>query len=58
MTKGVALDVKGTVLPGGQNFDQKAQKRPGKNKVGRKNLWPNFGQILLKVAEKGPKNIS
>jgi hypothetical protein len=46
MTKGVALDVKGTVLPGGRNFDQKAQKRP------------NFGQILLKVAEKGPKNIS
>jgi hypothetical protein len=27
------------------------------NKVGRKNLWLNFGKILLKVAEKGPKNI-
>jgi hypothetical protein len=58
MTKGVALDVKGTVLPGGRKFYQKAQKRPGKNKVGQKNLWPNFGQILPKVGEKGPKNIS
>ncbi len=31
------------LLPGGQNFGQKAQKGPGKTKVGRKNLWPNFG---------------
>jgi hypothetical protein len=45
------------VLPGGRNFGQKAQKGPGKNKVGRKNLWPNFGQILPKVAEKGQKKI-
>jgi hypothetical protein len=45
------------VLPGGRNFGQKAQKGPGKNKVGRKILWPNFGRILLKVAEKGPENI-
>jgi hypothetical protein len=28
----------GAVMPGGQNFSQKAQKGPGKNKVGRKNL--------------------
>jgi hypothetical protein len=41
----------------GQNFGQKAQKGPGKIKVGLKNLWPNFGQILPKVAEKGPGNI-
>jgi hypothetical protein len=45
------------VLPGGRKFGQKAQKGPGKNKVGRKNLWPNFGRILPKVAEKGQKKI-
>jgi hypothetical protein len=45
------------VLPRGRNFGQKAQKGPGKNKVCQKNLWPNFGKILPKVAEKGPKNI-
>jgi hypothetical protein len=43
------------VLPGGRNSGQKAQKGPEKKKVGRKNLWPNFGRILPKVAEKGPK---
>jgi hypothetical protein len=31
------------VLPGGRNSGQKAQKGPQKKKVGRKNLWPNFG---------------
>jgi hypothetical protein len=41
------------VLPGGRNFGQKGQKGPWKNKVGRKNLRPNFGRILPKVAEKG-----
>jgi hypothetical protein len=40
------------VLSGGRNFGQKAQKGPKKNKVGRKNLWLNFGRILPKVAEK------
>jgi hypothetical protein len=45
------------VLPDGRNFVQKAQKGLGKNKVGQKNLWPNLGKILLKVAEKGPMNI-
>jgi hypothetical protein len=45
------------VLPVGRNFGQKAQNGLGKNKVSRKNLWSNFGQILRKVAEKGPKNI-
>jgi hypothetical protein len=45
------------VLPGGRNFGQKAQKGPEKNKVGRKNLSPKFGQSLPKVAEKGPENI-
>jgi hypothetical protein len=30
------------VLPGGRNFGLKAQKGQGKNKVSRKNLWPNF----------------
>jgi hypothetical protein len=44
-------------LSDGRNFGQKAQKMPGKNKVGRENLWPNFSQILPKVAEKGPKNM-
>ncbi len=32
-----------TVLPGCRNSGQKAQKGPQKKKVGRKNLWPNFG---------------
>jgi hypothetical protein len=41
----------------GRNFGQKAHKGLRKNKVGRKNLWLNFGKILPKVAEKGPKNI-
>jgi hypothetical protein len=45
------------VFPGGRNFGQKAQKGPGKKKVGRKNLLPNFGRILPKVAEKGPEDI-
>jgi hypothetical protein len=41
------------VMPGGRNFSQKAQKGPGKIKLtGR-----ICGQILLKVAEKGPKKI-
>jgi hypothetical protein len=31
------------VLPGGRNSGQKAQKGPQKKKVGRNNLWPNFG---------------
>ncbi len=31
------------VLPGGRNFGQKAQKGVPEKKVGRKNLWPNFG---------------
>jgi hypothetical protein len=38
-------------------FQLKSSKGPEKNKVGWKNLWPNFGQILPKVAEKEPKNI-
>jgi hypothetical protein len=42
------------VLPGARNSGQKAQKGPEKKKVGRKKLWPNFGRILPKVAEKGP----
>jgi hypothetical protein len=37
------------VLPGGGNSGQKAQKGPGKKRVGRKNSWPNFGRILPKV---------
>jgi hypothetical protein len=45
------------VLPGGRNSGQKAQKGPGKKRVGRKNSWPNFGRILPKVAEKGLKKI-
>jgi hypothetical protein len=43
------------VLPGGRNSGQKAQKGPEKKKFGRKNLWPNYGRISSKVAEKGPK---
>jgi hypothetical protein len=42
------------VLPGGRNFGQKAQKRPGKNKVGQEEFVAEFYQ---KLAEKGPKNI-
>ncbi len=44
-----------SVLPGGRNSGQKAQKGPEKKKFGRKNLWPNYGRISSKVAEKGPK---
>jgi hypothetical protein len=40
------------VLPGGRNSGQKAQKGPEKKKFGRKNLWPNYGRISSKVAEK------
>jgi hypothetical protein len=47
-----------SVLPGGRNFGQKAQKGPGKNNVGRKSLWPNFGRILPKVAERVPRIFS
>ncbi len=43
------------MLPGGRNSGQKAQKGPEKKKFGRKNLWPNYGRISSKVAEKGPK---
>jgi hypothetical protein len=46
----------GTSVARWPKFRQKAQKERGK-KVGRKNLWPNVGQILPKVAEKGPKKI-
>jgi hypothetical protein len=49
------LQVSGSVLPGGRNSGQKAQKGPEKKKFGRKNLWPNYGRISSKVAEKGPK---
>jgi hypothetical protein len=45
------------VLPGGRNSGRKAQKGPQKKKVGRKNLWPNFGCFYQKVAEKGPQKI-
>jgi hypothetical protein len=41
------------VLPGARNSGQKAQKGPQKNKVARKNLWPNFGWILPKSGRKG-----
>jgi hypothetical protein len=41
------------VLPGGRNSGHKAQKGPQKKKVGRKNLWPNFGCILPKSGRKG-----
>ncbi len=44
------------VLSGDRNSGQRAQKGPGK-KVGRKYSLPNFGQILAKAAEKGPKKI-
>jgi hypothetical protein len=33
------------VLPDGRNFGLKAQKGPGKNKTGQKDLWPNFNKI-------------
>ncbi len=36
-------------------FRPKSSKGPGKNKVVRKNLWPKFGRIFPKVAEKGSK---
>jgi hypothetical protein len=39
------------VLPDGRNFDQKALKGPRKNKVGRRNLWPNFSKSGRKGAE-------
>jgi hypothetical protein len=45
------------VLPVSRNSGQKAQKGPGKKKVGWKNLRSNIGRILPKVAEKGPKKI-
>ncbi len=40
------------MLPDGRNSGQKAQKRGERKKVGQKNSWPNFCQILPKVAEK------
>ncbi len=52
--------LQGAVLPGGRNSGQKAQKGPQKKKVkkvGRKNLWPNFGWILPKSGRKGPQKI-
>jgi hypothetical protein len=45
------------VLPVVEISAKKLTRGLGKNKVGRKNLWLNLGKILLKVAEKGPKNI-
>jgi hypothetical protein len=45
------------VLPGGRNSGQKAQRGPEKKKVGRKNLWPNFGGILPKSGIKGAAEI-
>jgi hypothetical protein len=42
-----------TELPGGRNFGQKAHQRRGKNKIGWKNLWPNF----CNISQKGLKNI-
>ncbi len=47
-----------TVLPGGRNFGQKAQKGQGKNKVTRKNLWPNFGRIYQKWQKRGRRIFS
>jgi hypothetical protein len=44
------------VLPGGRISGQKAQKSR-KKRVVRKKSWPNFGRILPKMAEKGPKKI-
>ncbi len=46
------------MLPGGRNLGQTAQKGPGENKVGQKNLWPNFRRILPIAEEKGPKNFA
>jgi hypothetical protein len=43
-----------TVLPRGRNFGRKSQKGPQKNLRGRKNWRPNFYQIFIKRAEKGP----
>jgi hypothetical protein len=49
------------VLPGGRDFGQKAEKGPRKHKVCRKEfvaeLWPNFGRILPKEAQKRRKKI-
>jgi hypothetical protein len=45
------------VLPGGRNSGKKVQKGPRKTKVGQKNSLPKIGQMLPKVAEKGPKKI-
>jgi hypothetical protein len=42
-----------SVLPGGRNFGQKAQKGPEKNNVGWKNLGPNTGRIFTKSGRKG-----
>jgi hypothetical protein len=42
------------VLPRGRNFGRKSQKGPRKNLRGRKNWRPNFYQIFMKRAEKGP----
>jgi hypothetical protein len=39
-------------------FRPKSSKEAGENKVGRKNLCSNFGRILPKVAEKGPRKFS
>jgi hypothetical protein len=46
-----------SVLPGGRNSGQKAQKGPGEKRFGQKNSRPSLGQILQKVAEKGQKKI-
>jgi hypothetical protein len=35
----------------------KKLKRSREKKVGRKNSWPKFGQMFLKVAERGQKEI-
>ncbi len=47
-----------TLLPGGRNSGQKAQKGPQKKKVCRKNLWPNFSWILPGRAERGRRKFS
>jgi hypothetical protein len=38
-------------------FRPKSSIGAGTKRVGRKNSWQNFGRILPKVAEKGPKKI-
>jgi hypothetical protein len=45
---------KPAVLPAGRNFGRKTQKWPQKILSGRENPRPNFWQICLKMAEKGP----